>query len=123
MAKVLVVDDEEQIRHMLIDMLELDGHRVEVEADGAKALERLDASFDVLITDIIMPNKTGLELIDVVKHVAPSLSIIVMSGGGTLNGATSALDKNELGVYGVVHKPFRYKDLKTLLDGLVLTRL
>jgi len=122
MAKILVVDDEEQIRQMLVDMLEMDGYQVEVAPDGLSAIDRLDDSIDVLLTDIIMPNN-GYDLIAHVKSNMPSLPIIVMSGGGSLNGVTTPLDKDRLGVFGVVHKPFRSVDLKALLDDLMLSKI
>ncbi len=119
MAKILVVDDEEQIRDMLVDMLELDDHQVETASDGEQGIKRLDDSFDLLITDIIMPNKTGFELIEFIKPMIPDLPIVVISGGGTPNSGASALDRDKLGVAGVLSKPFRGSELKSLLDDLL----
>lgn len=83
MARILVIDDEDRIRRLLRAALEMEGHEVLEARQGDEAL-RLHRTMPVelVITDIIMPEKDGLEVIMALRHDAPKLKIIAMSGGG-----------------------------------------
>ena len=79
-ARILVVDDEESMRRFLSILLEKDGHEVVLASGGAEALTRLESeSFDVLVTDLKMPGMTGLELLEKVREVDPSLPVVVLT--------------------------------------------
>ncbi|GAB4258059.1 response regulator [Deferrisoma sp.] len=83
MAKILVVDDEEHVRDVVRQMLEQAGHEVRDAADGEEALELYRAwSPDLVLTDILMPNKGGLVLIKELRERDPRLPIVATSGGG-----------------------------------------
>ena len=83
MALVLIVDDDPQMLRLLTDVVELDNHDVLLAQDGAMALEYFDHQTpDLMITDILMPNKEGLELISEIREKFPNLKIIAYSGGG-----------------------------------------
>lgn len=88
MSRVLVVDDDPQILRMLQMWLEREGHEVILAEDGYGALKivsRAPDCIDVMITDIVMPEKEGLELIMELKKKFCRLPIIAMSGGGDLS--------------------------------------
>ena len=85
MAKILVLDDELSILLMLKKMLERAGHEVETALNGKDGMELFEKNKpDLLITDIIMPEKEGLETIIEVKKKYPELKIIAISGGGRI---------------------------------------
>lgn len=85
MAKILVFDDEPSILLMIKKILEKAGHEVEVALNGREGLELFEKNKpDLLITDIIMPEKEGLETIFELRRKHPDLKIIAISGGGRI---------------------------------------
>jgi len=114
MARILIVDDEAVIRRMLSTALELAGHEVFEASDGEEALARhREGPPDLVITDIVMPEKDGLEVIMALRRETPRLKVIAMSGGGRF-GMTEALQMAEpLGAIATVRKPF---DLDAMLE-------
>lgn len=85
MAKILVIDDEKDIRIVLRQVLELEGHAVSVAADGREGLALLEREgADVVITDIIMPGIDGVATLQRIKENHPNLPVIVISGGGNV---------------------------------------
>ena len=108
MSRILVVDDEVEIRDILRDLLETEGYEVFEASDGIEAHKIYsEHSIDVIILDLIMPKKNGLQsIIDFTKKF-PDVKIIVMSGGGLdqLNMARS------FGARYVFSKPFRMKEM------------
>ena len=108
MARVLIAEDEVAVREFVRRALAHEGHDVTAVSDGLEALATLKSgTFDLLITDIIMPNKEGLEIIREVKKKFPSVKIIAMSGGNI-----SHLDCAELlGAVYTLSKPFSKDEL------------
>lgn len=101
-ARILLVDDDALLRQTLREILTSAGHRVEEAANGAEGLRRLlIGNFDILVTDLVMPEREGLELIQEVRSLIPDLPVIAISGafdGQFLQlaktfGATAALQK------------------------------
>ncbi|MBF0140623.1 MAG: response regulator [Magnetococcales bacterium] len=83
MAKILIVDDDISVRALLRSYLESDGHQVDEAVDGKQASKRYRENiFNIVITDIFMPEQDGLELIMELKECLPSVKIIAISGGG-----------------------------------------
>ena len=119
MAMILVADDDPHIRGMINKFLARIGHTVIEASNGIEAEVKLgEARFDLLITDIIMPDKEGLMLVREFKKHTPDLHIIAMSGGGR-SGAFTLLEAAEkFGADAVLRKPFR---LKELLDAVAAT--
>lgn len=108
MAKILVIDDEAQLRDLLTKMLERDGHKVMTAFDGVEGV-RVFSQFnpDLVITDIIMPNKDGVEVIMDLVALDPTIPIIAISGGRRAITAEFNLESAEmLGVRGILSKPF-----------------
>lgn len=85
MTKILVIDDEKDIRLALRQVLELDGFEVVVATDGKEGLAKLDeGGADLVITDIIMPGIDGVATLGRIKKKHPGLPVIVISGGGNV---------------------------------------
>jgi YesN/AraC family two-component response regulator len=86
MRKVLIIDDEPYILLMLKKMLEKAGYEVDMASNGKEGLALFEQhSIDLVITDIIMPDKEGLEIIMEMKKQRPDLKIIAISGGGRIS--------------------------------------
>jgi DNA-binding response OmpR family regulator len=108
MARILVIDDDNDVRSLAQDVLRSAGHEVFVAADGAQgiALQRTKPAA-VVITDILMPEKEGLETIRDLKHEFPGLKIIAISGAGKRVKSTAyLLTARELGAQALLRKPF-----------------
>jgi len=110
--RILVVDDEEQMRRVLKQMLESAGYQVSEAPDGKVALWISKVSpADLTITDLIMPEKEGIETIRELKRDFPEVRVIAISGGGKV-GAELYLDMaRELGIDRTLEKPFKKEDL------------
>jgi CheY-like chemotaxis protein len=117
MSSILLVDDHAEFLAVQQELLENAGHTVVTATDGFKALAMVDAGrFDLVITDIIMPNKEGIETIMEIRRRYPSLKVIAMSGGGRV-GAMSYLELAEkLGAIHSLEKPFNEATLLKAID-------
>lgn len=112
MARIVVIDDDDLARFALRKVLTRAGHDVLEAGDGDQGLQICrDASADLVVTDLIMPNQDGLEIIGALRQVDPELQIIAISGGGRLeNGAFFELAELE-GANKVLQKPFGNAEL------------
>ncbi|MEL3892859.1 response regulator [Ferrovibrio sp. MS7] len=117
MARILLVEDDELVCRSLRMTLEAYGHMVENFADGRKAVEllRQQGDFDAVITDILMPDMDGLELIRAVRALAPGIRVIAMSGGGRRGNQDFLQFASTFGADAVLSKPFTGE---TLVDTL-----
>lgn len=113
---VLVIDDEAIVRMTLARMLELAGYRVLQAANGVEGLKVFAREhIDLVICDIIMPEKEGIETIGEIRCKNRTVKIIAMSGGGRM-GSGGFLDMAmRLGADHTLAKPFDREDLKSLL--------
>ena len=103
--RVLIVDDEENFRHMLSVILKKEGYDVEAASNGEEALQKVSLSpFDQILCDIRMPKMDGLEFLSEVKKRAVDSTIIMMSAYGTLDIAIEAIKS---GAYDYISKPFK----------------
>jgi DNA-binding NtrC family response regulator len=107
MATILVIDDDLGVRETVAQLLMDLGHKVLTAADGRDgvSLFRRD-SVDLVITDIIMPNKEGIETIMEIRRIDPGMVIIAMSGGGRLGSVDFLQIALSLGANDIVLKPF-----------------
>jgi two-component system response regulator AtoC len=120
MAKVLVADDEIGIREFLADTLRLDDHDVVEAVDGRDALRRLDErAYDLLITDLKMPNLDGLSLLKKARADQPELEVIVLTAHGSIE---SAVDAMRHGAFDYLTKPLGSPDELRLLASRALER-
>ncbi len=111
-ARILLVEDDDQMRGMIRKMLEGAGHVV-VEAPDGKVAAKLyrEQASDLIITDLLMPEKEGIELIQDLKHDFPDVKIIAISGGGKLDPASYLPLAKGLGAMYTFEKPFKKEDL------------
>ena len=111
MAKILVLDDEPSILLMIKKMLEKAGHEVEVALNGREGMILFEMNKpDLLITDIIMPEKEGLETIFELRRLHPDLKIIAISGGGRIGPDGYLPGAKLLGANAVFSKPLVPKE-------------
>ena len=112
MAKILIVDDECEIRKMLQRVLGRSGHELFEASNGEEAMEQLrQESHELVITDIVMPEKEGLETIMQIRRDFPHVKIIAMSGGGRV-AATNYLEMAQrVGADRIFEKPFDRTDV------------
>jgi CheY-like chemotaxis protein len=112
MARILVADDGEDIREILRMMLSAAGYEVLVAPDGDSALTLMRAEpIDLIITDIFMPGKEGIETIIELRRDFPSVKIIAMSGGGQMGELHYLEDAVKLGAVRSILKPFRADEI------------
>ncbi|GAM07855.1 acetoacetate metabolism regulatory protein AtoC [Geobacter sp. OR-1] len=111
--RILVVDDEENLRHMLKVMLQKIGYAVELATDGADALDKLSHDrFDFVLCDIRMPGIDGTEFIRLAVESGVTATIIMMSAYGTVD---SAIDCMKRGAYDYISKPFKSDEIALVL--------
>ena len=120
--KILVIDDEEFILQLAQDILTRADHEIKTVSDGNKGLELLETEkFDLLLTDIRMPDISGLDVIRHVRARNTEMPIIIITGHGTLDTAINAM---RLGAQGFLLKPFTPEELRSAVaEALEKTRL
>lgn len=119
MARLLLIDDDESFRSVLKVSLEQMGHTVTEAGDGRIGVERFqDGVFDVVITDLIMPDKEGIETIMDLRRLDPSVKIIAMSGGGRVTSVDYLQIARQVGARQILAKPFLYEDIKAAIEQL-----
>ncbi|BDG03041.1 sigma-54-dependent transcriptional regulator [Anaeromyxobacter oryzae] len=108
-GKVLVVDDQRNMRATTAILLRQAGHAVQEAEDGASAIQRLQhEAFDVVLTDLRMPTVDGMEVLKTAQQLAPDTQVIVMTAYGTIE---SAVDAIRHGAYDFLAKPFKEDEL------------
>lgn len=112
--KVLVADDEVNMRKVLKAMLQIEGHEVLVAEDGEIALNLIrDHEPDLVITDIRMPRRDGLSLLDIVRKEFPDLLVVLITAHGTVDTAVQALRR---GAFDYILKPFDQAEIKSVVQ-------
>lgn len=120
MAHILIIDDDKSLREMLRTALELDGHEVEDVSDGFAAIRRYGQNpADLVITDIIMPGKDGIEIIFELHQANPDIKIIALSGGGRIEATSYLGIAEKFGASRTFIKPFDYDELMAAVSELL----
>lgn len=120
-ARILVVDDEPNMRRVLKAMLNKEGYDVVAAADGLAALKLLrEERFDAVATDLKMPGLDGMGLLARIMQDDPSLPVILLTAYGTVANAVDALKK---GAFDYLTKPFEQDELKSVVLKAVKTRI
>ncbi|MBF0496524.1 MAG: response regulator [Deltaproteobacteria bacterium] len=120
MAKILVVDDDESLREMLCLSLRRAGFDVIEASDGNQATKLIKReSVDLVITDIIMPDKEGIQLIIELRETKPEIKIIAMSGGGVVLSELYLDMAKRLGADRIIAKPVFRDDLLKMIRELL----
>ncbi len=109
MAKILIVDDQDNARSMLVEMLGAEGYVVDQATDGQTACAMVDQNgYDLVITDLRMGNVGGLEVLRRTRDLSPLTAVIVMTAFGTIEDAVEAI---RAGAHDFVQKPFVHEEL------------
>lgn len=108
-AHLLVVEDDPEMRDLLRKVLEKEGYQVSVAADGRNATTALSRiPFDLVVTDMLMPDNGGLELLQVIRESQPTLPVIIITAFGDWGSYSRAL---ELGAAAFISKPLKMAEL------------
>jgi DNA-binding response OmpR family regulator len=120
MKHVLIVDDDDQIRGLLCETFGQAGYDTLSAANGLEALEMVnELPCDIIIADILMPEKEGIELIMDLRLQRPDMPIIAMSGGGHVGAGKYLGIAERLGVKATFQKPFDRRELLRTVEGLL----
>jgi len=118
--RVLVIDDEDMIRDVIKVILTDAGYQVIGAVNGEEGLRKLESQdFDLVITDILMPEKEGVETIIEIKKSRPQMRIIAISGGGRASNLYPLKIANKIGADGTLPKPFEPEDLLKLVHEVI----
>jgi two-component system response regulator AtoC len=102
---LLIVDDEDNMRHMLTALLRKSGYQIDTAVDGDEGLAKVkERAYDYILCDIKMPNKDGMTFLREARSVVESSTVIMMSAYGTIDMAVEAM---KLGAYDFISKPFK----------------
>jgi len=113
-ARLLVIDDEEDVREMMAFVLQREGREVIAVDSGMAAVQAAQARrFDLAITDMKMPGINGIETLTALKQLDASIEIIVVTGFASEETAAECMRR---GAYGYLRKPFEIGDLRSLVD-------
>src|SRR3954447_17806451 len=101
---VLIIDDEAEIRESLQTLLEFEGYEVETAANGAQGLSKVsDRPFDLVLLDLALPDRNGLELLPEIRAIDPQISVIMITAYGTVEDAVRAMQS---GAANFLQKPW-----------------
>ena len=110
---ILIVDDDVMVADNLTDYLSRLGYRTFAVYDSNEAVEKFrEGNFQLVITDLIMPDMDGIELIDRIKRIDKKAMVIVVTGHGTIESAVTAIRK---GAYDYILKPFKLEELEVII--------
>lgn len=116
-SRVLIVDDEEQIRTLLVEWLDARGYEVEAAVNGKEAIRLLHKNpFDVVISDIVMPDKDGLELLTYMRRNFPDTPVVMISAPDNELYLRTA---RGLGAARVLFKPFGMEEMSATVAELI----
>jgi DNA-binding NtrC family response regulator len=117
-APILVVDDEPDMRAALSHALNRSGFSVEIAASGPEAVLKLkNNTFSLVITDIKMPEMTGMQLLGTIKNISPRIPVIMITAFGTINNAVEAM---QVGATDYILKPFSFEVLEAAVKKAIV---
>jgi len=120
--RVLVIDDEEMIRNEIMAVLTQAGYEVSGAVNGAEGLKILASQpIDLVITDILMPDKEGIETIIGIRKARPQSHIVAISGGGRMQNLYPLGIAEKIGADATLAKPFEVEDLLQVVQKVVTT--
>ncbi|PLX73948.1 MAG: response regulator [Desulfuromonas sp.] len=117
---ILIVDDEENTRIGLSELLTAEGYSVCAAGDGIEALDCLQhGQYQLVITDINMPRMNGMAFLDEITRDYPDLDVIMMTAFGGVDSYVKAMN---LGVYEYLHKPVKLENLRSVMRKITLEK-
>ncbi len=114
-AKILVADDEQNLRRVLVTLLRREGHDVLQATNGLEAIERLGEA-DVVITDLRMPGADGMEVLRAAAKTAPHVPVIMITAYGSVGQAVEAI---KAGAFDYIEKPFEQEQIRAIVDKAI----
>jgi two-component system, cell cycle response regulator CpdR len=120
MAKLLIVEDDESVRTLSARALERAGHMVDIAADGAQGLARVEAAgggYDLVVSDIRMPEMDGIEMAVAASALFPSLKIMLMTGYADQRERAEELNGI---ILDVVQKPFTLAEIRSRVERALI---
>jgi two-component system, sensor histidine kinase and response regulator len=118
-ARILVVDDDKHLADNLVEYLSKLGYQATAAYGGREAVSRFEnEGFHLVITDLMMPEMSGLEVVEAVKSLDERVIVLVITGYGTIESAVTAIKK---GAYDFIPKPFKMNELEVVI-GRALER-
>ncbi|HEU4611260.1 MAG TPA: sigma-54 dependent transcriptional regulator, partial [Kofleriaceae bacterium] len=114
-AKILVADDEQNLRRVLTALLRREGHDVVQAANGGEAIERL-ADVDVVITDLRMPGADGMEVLRTAARNHPHVPVIMITAYGSVGQAVEAI---KAGAFDYIEKPFEQEAIRIIIEKAI----
>jgi YesN/AraC family two-component response regulator len=118
---IVVIDDDELVCETIVSFLQIAGHEVNSALDGDKGIDLVKANNpDLVITDIVMPTKEGMETIRDIKKYSPETKIIAISGQGWASGVSYLEMAERLGANATISKPFTRQDLISKVDEVMI---
>lgn len=115
--KVLIVDDDADLLPILAEMLRCLGHEVTAAVDGREGLQLCRSTqFDLVLTDLVMPNKGGVEMIQAIRRFNATTKIIAMSGGYRIDSLDMIAASRAMGADEVLYKPFGAPELQRAIQ-------
>jgi len=113
-ASILVVDDEKMVAENLVEFLTLIGHHATAAYGGKEGLEAFrNGAFDLVITDLMMPDMDGMQLMEAIKTIDAKTPVLMITGHGTIESAVAAIKK---GAYDFIPKPFNLSELEVIAN-------
>ncbi len=120
MARILIVDDDPTVRAIALELLHGSGHDLFEAADGDEALVlAATMPIDLIVLDMLMPNKDGIETIQAVKRDQPETRILAISSGGRMDGTTLLKLASAFGADETMLKPLRLATFAVVVDALL----
>jgi CheY-like chemotaxis protein len=118
MIRILLVDDDDMSRGAIHKMLERAGYAVESTSDGDEVIRMYgQQAADLVITDLIMPDKDGLEIIQDLRKLNPKVRILAISGGGRVDANEYLAVARKFGAVEILSKPFTKDELRRAVDA------
>ncbi len=113
MSRILVVDDEANLRKVLAAILRKDGYEVAVAEDGAQALAEFEKNgADVVITDLVMPKLGGMDILNTIRALRTDVPVIIITAHGTVDSAVEAI---KAGAFDYITKPFEHSEIRAVV--------
>lgn len=118
--KILVVEDEKNMREILKILLEGEGYDISAAKDAAEGINLLDREiFDLIITDVRMPGGNGLQILEKAQEISPETLVIIITAFGTIESAIEAMKH---GAYDYIHKPFKIDEIRLVVKNALEKR-
>ena len=112
--KILIADDDREIRSLLYEILSDEGYDVNIASDGLEAVELIQKKdFDIILTDLVMPNVDGLEVLKASRSKSENTLVIIITGFATME---STIEATKSGAYDYITKPFLIEEIRLLVQ-------